>query len=277
MINLKKIGNPTIYAKRDSFITALSKRLNNENLVVSVDLIRFEDTRANVLINDTVVGMIVSYYENVEIPDGVLLYFIPNIEFFKFVDMSNVEHFIKLSNQFMEAYADNVSMNDDVNKIAVKKFEDFDFDLSTSKKISLSGMIFNRKVNFTETSRFVFHLIKDDDSFKLVDDFKILIKNSGATTFSILGFNDGVLLESNRMFTASLTKNDEIYRLNHECSAPLHSLSFKESDSIPDMKRFICILFYHSIMKTNKIEMPNVDDFINKFDDYKQVVEMSLI
>lgn len=277
MINFKKMANPIIYANRDSFIYALCKRLNNEDLVVSVDLIKLEDTRANVLINDTVVGMIVSYYEDVEIPDGVLLYFIPNIEFFKFVDMSNVENFIKLSNQFVESYTYNISIDNTAKTIDVKKFEDFDFDLSASKKTHISGIIFNRKVNCTESSRFVFNLIKEADSFTLVDDFKMIIKNCGPTMFSILGFKDSSIFESNRMFSASLSKNGETYSLNHECSNPLHSIKFTASDPVTDMSDYISVIFYYSIMKTQKLELPSIEAFINKIDDYKQIIEMSII
>jgi hypothetical protein len=276
-INLKKIGNPTIYRHKDSFIKALEDRLNNENLSVTVNWRKFEDTRADVLIDNTVVGMIVSYYENLEIPDDVILYFIPNIDFFKFVNIDNIEHFIKLSNQFLESYVENISVNKNVNEVKLKKFEDFDLDLSASQKSELSGMVFNRKIECTEKSRFVFNLIKDGSSFKLVDDFKMSIKNRSATMFDIIGTQDYAIFESNRMFSASLLKNGDTYYLNHEYSDPLHSLSFNKNDSIPDMKRFISVLFYYSIMKTNKLEMPNVDDFINRFDDYKQVIEMSII
>ena len=277
MINLKKLGNPTIYSKRDSFISALEKRLNNEDLIVSVDLIKFEDTRANVLINDIVVGIIVSYYENIEIPDGVLLYFVPNIIFFKFIDMENVEYFINLSNQFMGSYIKNIDIKDNVKKPAAKKFEDFDFDLSSSKITNFSGLFSNRKIECAENSRFVFNLVEDGDSFKLIDDFKMSITNRAMTMFAILGIQDYSIFESNRMFSASLSKNGETYSLNHECSDPLHSIRFTVNDPIPDMADYVSVIFYYSIMKTHNLELPSIEEFVNKFDDYKQVIEMSLI
>jgi hypothetical protein len=277
MINLKKMGNPTIYSKRDSFIYALDQKLDNEDLVVSVDLIRFEDTRANVLINDTVVGMIVSYYENIEIPDGVLLYFVPNINFFKFIDMSHIENFINLSNQFMDAYVENITIKPTVKQMGAKQFEDFDFDLSASKTNYISGTVFNKKIECVESSRFVFNLIKDGSSFMLVDDFKMTIKNRSATMFDIIGTQDYAIFESNKMFSASLSKNGDTYRLNHECADSLHSISFSEHDPIPDMRDYISVIFYYSIMKTNKLETPSIEDFVSNFNDYKQVIEMSLI
>lgn len=276
-INLKKIGNPTIYRHKDSFIKALEDRLNNENLSVTVNWRKFEDTRADVLIDNTVVGMIVSYYENLEIPDDVILYFIPNIDCFKFVNIDNIEHFIKLSNQFLESYVENFSVNKNVNEVKLKKFEDFDLDLSASQKSELAGMVYNRKIECVENSRFVFNLIKDGSSFMLVDDFKMIIKNRSATMFDIIGTQDYAIFESNKMFSASLSKNGDTYRLNHECAEPLHSISFSEHDPIPDMRDYISVIFCYSIMKTIKLEIPSIEDFVSNFNDYKQVIEMSLI
>lgn len=272
----KNLKNPTVYAYKDSFITALKARLANPLLEVSVEWIKFEDTRANVLINNEMVGTIVSYYEDKKIPDNILLYFIPNISFFKFVNSEDVTTFINLSNKFMKSYVEVVTLIGDV-KVVEKSFDDFNLDVSEKKNRIFPGIFLNSEFNFNETSRFIFSLVADNESFKLIDDFKMTIKNRGMTMFSILGIQEQSLFEANKMFSVSFEKNDDIYQLKQNYSKPVHFVDFKITDDVPNMVDFISIVFHYSIMETKKIDLPLFEDFINKKDEYSEIIEMHLI
>lgn len=272
----KNLKNPTVYAHKDSFITALKARLNNPLLEISVEWIKFEDTRANVFIDNEMVGSIVSYYEDKKIPDNILLYFIPNISFFKFVNSEDVTTFINLSNRFMKAYVEVVTLIGDV-KVAEKSFNDFNLDVSEKKSRIFTGLFLNTEFNFNETSRFIFSLVVDNQSFKLIDDFKMTIKNRGMTMFEILGVKEQSLFDKNKMFSVSLEKNDDIYQFKQNYSNPVHFVDFKNTDNIPNMADFISIVFHYSIMETKKIDLPLFEDFINKKDEYSKIIEMNLI
>lgn len=272
----RNLKNPTVYAYKDSFITALKSRLGNPELDVSVEWIKFEDTRANVLVENELVGMIVSYYEDKKIPDDILLYFIPNISFFKFVNHKDITNFIDLSNEFMRSYLEVVTPNGDF-KVAEKTFDDFNLDVSEKKSRIFSGLFLNTEFNFNETSRLIFSLVVNNESFKLIDDFKMTIKNRGFTMFSILGIQEKSLFETNKMFSVSFEKNDDIYQLKQNYSKPLHSVDFMSTNVVPNMTDFISIVFHYSIMETKTIELPLFEDFINRKDEYRKIIEMHLI
>lgn len=272
----RNLKNPTVYAYKDSFIIALKARLGNPDLKVSVEWIKFEDTRANVLVENELVGMIVSYYEDKKIPDDILLYFIPNISFFKFVKHKDVDTFIDLSNEFMYSYLKVVTPNGDF-KVSEKTFDDFNLDVSEKKSRIFSGLFLNTEFNFNETSRLIFSLVVNNESFKLIDDFKMTIKNRGMTMFSILGIQEQSLFETNKMFSVSFEKNDDVYQLKQNYSKPVHFVDFKRPDDAPNMADFLSIVFHYSIMETKKIELPLFEDFINKKDEYRQIIEMHLI
>lgn len=293
ILNLQKKKNPKIYGYRESFVTALKNRLNNESLNITVDLINFEDTRANVLIDDTIVGMIVSYYENIEMPEDIILYFIPNLSFFNFIQRNEIEHFINLSNQFMRAYVETINLDYPnpeqrsghknlgdfhfpKNEIIDKTFDDFDIDLSSSKTRYFSGHFMDKPISFIENSRFIFNLIKEEDSFKLIDDFKMSIKNRGQSMFAIIGVSQASLHQNNRMFSVSLEKRDNLYKINHDYHQPLHNISFKSTENIPDMAAFVSIICYYSIMKTINIEIPSFEDFLGNKSKYQKLIEMTV-
>jgi hypothetical protein len=58
---------------------------------------------------------------------------------------------------------------------------------------------------------------------------------------------------------------------------PLHSVSFSENSKTPDMSEFISTVFYYCIMKSKKMDLPNIEDFILHVDDYKKIIEMTSI
>lgn len=302
IINLQKKKIPTIYEYMEAFLIALKKRLNNESLSVLVELIKFEDTQANVLIDNTVVGMLSTYYQDIEqmklkeimeTPNNVLLYFIPNLSFFSFLNSDDRGHFIKLSNDFMRAYVNTIQLDVPTseqlfrnkacgdyhfpkNEIVDKSIDSFDIEISSSKTRFFYGSFMNRPISFIENSRLIFNLVKEQNSFKLIDDFKMSIKNREEPVFVVLGVDYASFHKSNSMFCVSLEKRDDVYKINHDYYKPIHNISFNEKENIPDMKAFVSIVCYYSFMKSKNMETPSFEHFLTNATEYKKLIEMTV-
>lgn len=267
-LNLRK--NPTVYDKIDVFIEAMNNKLKNKKNRVSVNFIKFEDTRAEVFINDIFMGKIVSYYEDIKIPDDILLYFHPEFAFFRYIDMAEIDFFIKHSNELLNCYHQEAQS---LSPFKVKNIFDYNWDHSRQLKQLFSGHFNLKSKKYFECSRITFSLIKVGDNVKLVDDFRMFVGDPASPLPSSVPQH----LTPIKPYSISFSKFDNLYSFKHADKDPVYVVDFENHADVPNLSTFVTIVKNYSCMRQHHIELPAFEDFLNNLDDYKKIIQMSII
>jgi len=282
------LKNPTLYQNKSSFINSLKDKLNNDNFEVSVSLKKFDDISADVLINGSVVGIVSSYGECEELPKDVILSFVPDVNFFSLVNWSNVKEFVSLSNNFMKAYINTISLNNthytDEERAILGEFhfpsnEKIDKTLDDCNSFAIryfAGSFLGESIDFQELSRISFNLVQIGESFNLIDNFKMDITTRNPSILILSSIRNSNFKPSDQ-FCFSLEKKGDIFSIKHKCHNSLHSICFNRFENKPNMNDFISNICYYVYMNDKQSDIPSFEDFLKTAAEYKQVFEMSLI
>lgn len=253
----------------DIFVPAFRKRLINQDAAVTVTGFQHGDTQAIVNIDNVRVGKIITYFQNITFADGMYLYFFPDYSFFDYCNMDSLAQFLNHSSQLLKNTLVTLNVLKETDKTPQKGLLDFRFDLQDNGK-QFYGTLCSETICFNESGRLVYRLIQDDDEFKIIDDFKYSIHNNTLDFFDIKRFSN--------LLSVIIIKEDDAYCIrDNSTTTIIYSLEFSENEPLPNIKNFADIVFYYAVMLETNMECPLFDDYLNNIDEYKKIVEMSVI
>lgn len=253
----------------DTFTIAFKKRLLNENAMVTVQSLQHGDTQGILSIDNVRVGRLISYFSDRLLPDGTYLYFFPDYSFFDYCKMDSLTQFLEYSSQLLKNTLVTLNVLKETDKTPQKGLLDFRFDLRHEDK-QFYGTLCSETICFNETGNLVYRMIEDGDDFKIIDDFKYSIHNNTLNFFDIKRFNN--------LLSVLIIKEDDMYCIcDNSSQTVIHSIEFTSNDLFPNIKHFADIVFYYSVMREISMELPSFEDYINNLDEYKKIVEMSII
>jgi len=253
----------------DIFAQALKKRLINEDADVTINALQHGDTQAIVNIDNIRVGRIISYFSNITFEDGMFLYFFPDYSFFDYCKMDSLTQFLNYSSQLLKNTLVTLKVLKESDKTPQKGLLDFRFDLQQNDK-QFFGTLCSETICFNESGYLIYRLIKTGDEFKVVDDFKYSIHNNTLNLFDMKRFSN--------LLSVVIIKNDDAYCIRDNSTTDvIYRLEFSEVDALPDIKHFADIVFYYAVMMETNMECPLFEDYLNNLDEYKKIVEMSII
>lgn len=251
------------------FKAAFKKRLLNEEAIVDIIELKYADTQAVVTVDNFRVGKVISYFANMSFPDDMYLYFFPDYSFFHFCKMESVNQFLDYSSKVLKNTLVTLNVLKESDKTPEKVLLDYRFDLQPEDK-HFYGTLCSETICFYECGNIVYKMINDDSEIKIVDDFKYSIHNHTMNIMDMKRFSN--------LLSVVLIKEDEGYRISdNSMTTMIHSIEFCETDPLPDIKHFADIVFYYSVMMDSNMECPLFENYLNNLDEYKKLVEMTVI
>lgn len=250
------------------FIASFRKKIVNEDANVTVADLELGGTRASVKVDNIRVGKIISYFSNIDFSQETYLYFFPDYSYFEYCKMDSVQQFLDYSSQFLTNTLVTLKVIDEKTEVPMKKILDYRFDLQFEER-SFIGHFCSYETSFNESGRIIYRLVKENDYFKMVDDFKYSINNNTIDIFDIKKYSN--------LFSILLVKDDDMYRLSDDACTSIYSFEFSESESLPDIQYFADIIFYYAVMIETGMDCPPFEEYLSNLNDYKKIVEMSII
>jgi hypothetical protein len=251
------------------FNVAFKKKLINKDAVVDIIDLDYGDTQAVVVVDNIRVGKVISYFANMAFPDNNYLYFFPDYSFFDFCKMEGVTQFLDYSSQVLKNTLVTLSVLKENDNAPKKVLLDYRFDLQPEDK-EFYGSLCSENICFYERGNIVYQMINDDGEIKIIDDFKYSIHNHTMNLFDLKKFSN--------LLSIMLVKEDDNYCICDDSTfTRIYSLVFAETESLPDIQYFADILFYYAVMMDSNMECPFFEDYLNNLEQYKKLVEMTVI
>lgn len=251
------------------FKVAFRKRLIKEDSVVEIIDLNYGDTQAVVTVDNFRVGKVISYFANMSFPDNMYLYFFPDYSFFHFCKMESVKQFLDYSSKVLKNTLVTLNVLKESDTAPEKVLLDYRFDLQPEDK-DFYGILCSETICFYERGNIVYKMINDDSEIKIVDDFKYSIHNHTMNIMNMKKFSN--------LLSVLLIKEDDGYCLRDDSTTRMiYSIEFFEDDPLPDIQHFADIVFYYTVMMDSNMECPFFDDYLNNLEQYKKLVEMTVI
>lgn len=251
------------------FKVAFKKRLIDEEGVVDIINLEYGDTQAVVTVDNFRVGKVISYFENISFPDNNYLYFFPDYSFFDFCKMESVTQFLDYSSKVLKNTLVTLKVLKESDNAPKKLLLDYRFDLQPEDK-EFYGTLCFETISFYERGNIVYQMINDDSEVKIIDDFKYSIHNHTMNLFDMKKFSN--------LLSIMLVKEDDNYCICDDSTfTTIYSLVFGETEQLPDIQYFADILFYYAVMMDSNMECPFFEDYLNNLEQYKKLIEMTVI
>ena len=68
-----------------------------------------------------------------------------------------------------------------------------------------------------------------------------------------------------------------MYIISDDAYTSIYSLEFSDTADLPDIQYFADIIFYYAAMIKNGMDCPHFEEYLSNLNDYKKIVEMSVI